>query len=55
MQTIARVNRVCTDKENGLIVDYLNLFNNLQKALADYASDDSNKADYPAQDKEELV
>ena len=39
MQTIARVNRVCTGKENGLIVDYLNLFKNLQKALADYASD----------------
>lgn len=55
MQTIARVNRVCTGKENGLIVDYLNLFKNLQKALADYASDSWDKADYPAQDKEQLV
>jgi type I restriction enzyme R subunit len=38
MQTIARVNRVLDGKENGLVVDYLGLFKNLQKALADYAS-----------------
>lgn len=55
MQTIARVNRVCTNKENGLIIDYLNLFKNLQIALADYASDAWEKADYPAQDKDKLV
>jgi type I restriction enzyme R subunit len=32
MQTIARANRVCGDKVNGLIVDYVGVFQNLQKA-----------------------
>jgi len=36
MQTIARANRVYEDKENGLIVDYIGVFRNLQKALAIY-------------------
>ena len=55
MQTIARVNRVFEWKENGLIVDYLWLFKNLQLALADYASTGEWEIDYPAQDKEELI
>lgn len=37
MQTIARANRVWEDKQNGLIVDYIGVFRNLQKALAIYA------------------
>ena len=37
MQTIARANRVFRDKVNGLIVDYVGVFRNLQKALAIYA------------------
>ena len=37
MQTIARANRVFADKVNGLIVDYVGVFGNLQKALAIYA------------------
>ena len=37
MQTIARANRVYGDKVNGLIVDYVGIFRNLQKALAIYA------------------
>lgn len=36
MQTIARANRVFKDKVNGLIVDYIGVFRNLQKALAIY-------------------
>ena len=36
MQTIARANRVFKDKPNGLIVDYIGVFKNLQKALAIY-------------------
>ena len=36
MQTIARANRVFRDKVNGLIVDYVGVFRNLQKALAIY-------------------
>lgn len=38
MQTIARANRVYGDKVNGLIVDYIGVFRNLQKALAIYGS-----------------
>lgn len=38
MQTIARVNRVYKEKTNGLIVDYIWVFYNLQKALSIYAS-----------------
>ena len=36
MQTIARANRVYEGKENGLIVDYIGVFRNLQKALEIY-------------------
>lgn len=36
MQTIARANRVFPDKDNGLIVDYVGVFRNLEKALAIY-------------------
>jgi type I restriction enzyme R subunit len=38
MQTIARANRVFRDKVNGLIVDYIGVFRNLQRALAIYGS-----------------
>ena len=37
MQTIARANRVFKDKVNGLIVDYIGIFRNLERALAIYA------------------
>jgi len=36
MQAIARVNRVFKDKPGGLIVDYLGLATQLQKAVSDY-------------------
>jgi len=38
MQTIARANRVFKDKPNGLIVDYIGIFRNLEKALAIYGT-----------------
>jgi len=38
MQTIARANRVFGEKFNGLIVDYVGIFRDLQKALAIYGS-----------------
>lgn len=38
MQTIARANRVFGDKVHGLIVDYANVFEELEKALAIYGS-----------------
>ena len=37
MQTIARANRVFPDKDNGIIVDYVGIFNSLEKALSIYA------------------
>lgn len=40
MQTIARANRVYKDKKCGLIIDYLDVFKYLKRALVDYASDD---------------
>ena len=43
MQAIARVNRVSPGKKNGLIVDYIGVFKNIEKALAIYAT--SRKGD----------
>jgi type I restriction enzyme, R subunit len=54
MQTIARANRVFRDKVNGLIVDYVGVFRNLQKALAIYAPTAGADA-MPVRDKAELV
>ncbi len=55
MQTIARANRVFRDKVNGLIVDYVGVFRNLQKALAIYAAPAAASGDTPVRDKAELV
>ena len=38
MQTIARANRVFPEKDNGLIVDYIGVFRNLERALAIYGA-----------------
>lgn len=54
MQTIARANRVYPGKTNGLIVDYVGVFRNLQKALAIYAITKNGTGDI-IQDKDELV
>ena len=43
MQTIARVNRVYPGKTHGLIVDYIGVFRNLQKALAIYATPETGE------------
>lgn len=56
MQTIARANRVFEGKNNGLIVDYVGVFRNLQKALAVYATGkEGDEEDAPVKDKKELV
>lgn len=58
MQTIARANRVFGDKINGLIVDYIGVFRDLQKALAIYGSASGGgiqAGDTPVQAKRELV
>jgi type I restriction enzyme R subunit len=52
MQAIARVNRRFRDKPGGLIVDYIGLFSNLQKALSEYSPSDRDQAGVPI---EELV
>ena len=54
MQTIARANRVWKDKQSGLIVDYVGIFRNLQKALAIYGTTQTG-GEMPIKDKEELV
>lgn len=57
MQTIARANRVWREKQNGLIVDYVGIFRDLQKALAIYgtARGSTKPGDLPIKDKLELV
>jgi type I restriction enzyme, R subunit len=58
MQTIARANRVFGDKNNGLIVDYVGVFRNLEKALAIYGSAAGGgveEGETPIAKKEELV
>src|SRR5713226_493767 len=55
MQTIARANRVWMDKVNGLIVDYVGIFNDLRKALAIYTPGSGAGAGDPVLSKAELV
>jgi type I restriction enzyme, R subunit len=55
MQTIARANRVFPEKENGLIVDYIGVFRDLEKALAIYGAAGDDRVDSPIQDKAALV
>ncbi len=54
MQTIARANRVWKDKTNGLIVDYVGVFRNLERALAIYGAPTDAKTDFPIKNKKEL-
>jgi type I restriction enzyme, R subunit len=55
MQTIARANRVWKDKQNALIVDYVGIFRNLQKALAIYGTTPGGTGESPIRDKVELL
>jgi len=56
MQTIARVNRVFGEnKVAGLIVDYIGVLHNLNKALAIYAAPGQDGVDTPIIDKAEFV
>ncbi len=54
MQTIARANRVYPGKTSGLILDYVGVFRNLEKALAIYGVGDSSDTS-PVEDKSALV
>ncbi|MFF3426921.1 HsdR family type I site-specific deoxyribonuclease [Streptomyces sp. NPDC002602] len=56
MQTIARANRVFPEKDNGLIVDYIGVFRNLENALAIYGAANAEVGvDSPIQDVDALV
>ncbi len=65
MQTIARANRVAShkilglsdqavEKKNGDIVDYYNVFRNMNKALRDYAQGEDDSSEIPVQEKGQL-
>lgn len=53
MQAIARANRVFPGKDNGIIVDYLEVFKYMKRALADYASSEDDNM--PVKNIEELI
>jgi type I restriction enzyme R subunit len=58
MQTIARANRVFEEKNNGLIVDYVGVFRDLQKALSIYGSATGGgvkEGECPVERKQQLV
>ncbi len=58
MQAIARANRVFGDKVNGLIIDYVGIFRNLEKALAIYGSGAGGgvkEGETPVLSKNELI
>ena len=54
MQAIARANRVFPGKPCGIIVDYVNVFKYMQKALSEYATG-NNGAEFPAKDIDQLI
>lgn len=54
MQAIARANRVYPGKECGLIIDYINIFYYMKKALGDYAIGDGGE-ELPVKNIEELI
>lgn len=54
MQAIARANRVYPEKPCGIIVDYVNVFKYMQKALSQYATSDDGD-DFPAKDIDRLI
>ena len=53
MQTISRVNRVCKNKDAGLIVDYIGIADNLKKAMKDYT--DRDKSNYGNMNIQEIA
>jgi type I restriction enzyme R subunit len=58
MQTIARANRVWGEKVNGLIVDYIGVFRDLQRALAIYGTASGGgvkPGELPVETKQALV
>ncbi|MDP4181811.1 MAG: type I restriction endonuclease subunit R [Bacillota bacterium] len=54
MQAIARANRVAPGKTSGLVVDYLNIFKYMKKALGLYAVSE-NEEEMPVKDMDNLI
>ena len=54
MQAIARANRVYPGKPSGIIVDYVNVFKYMQRALTEYAAG-GDGTEFPAKDIEQLI
>jgi len=54
MQAIARANRVFPGKPCGIIVDYVNVFKYMKKALGDYAAGDDG-TEFPVKDIDRLT
>ena len=54
MQAIARANRVYPDKPCGIVVDYVNVFKYMQRALSQYATGDDDQ-EFPAKDIDRLL
>ena len=54
MQAIARANRVYPNKSSGMVVDYVNVFKYMKKALSEYATGDDG-GEYPAKDIDKLI
>lgn len=54
MQAIARANRVYSGKSSGMVVDYVNVFKYMKKALSEYATGDDG-TEYPAKDIDKLI
>lgn len=54
MQAIARANRNYPGKPCGIIVDYVNVFKYMQRALTEYAAGDDGK-EFPARDIDQLI
>lgn len=55
MQAIARVNRVFKDKPGGLIVDYIGIYFELEKALSDYTEGDKKLTGVNQEDAVKLM
>ncbi len=54
MQAIARANRLYQGKSSGMVVDYVNVFKYMKKALSEYATGDDG-TEYPAKDIDKLI
>lgn len=54
MQAIARANRVYPGKPAGIIVDYVNVFKYMKKALSEYGAGD-DETEFPAKDIDQLI